>query len=480
MKITHSKPQSIILSAVQKYVEFIAPTYGPAGKKILLVQNEFNHEAVDDGKRSSQAFEIENEFENAVVQYIKETTQKGKDGTTTAGLMMGNIVMEALKDIDNEIVTVDTHGMAISIRKGLLEAVKQVSAMSKKIKTKEEIYAIAYNSYNNKEIAELIAETVYKIGKDGVLAIEDSKGTETSVEIVNGLEVTKGYHSPYFINQEDKVVLDNPAVIIVNKRINLFAEVAPLVKKFIDSGIRGITIVADGFGDDVINKCVAYKMTGGFMPLLIETPGHTDKLDNLSDIAAVTGATVIDDKVYKLSESGIDKAGTCESIKASKDKTVILGGKGKVKEYITNLKSQLEKETNNFNIDRLTKRIAAISGGVAVIKVGAYTENEQKAIKTKVENAVNSAQIAFKGGVVPGAGKTLADIKTSSELLNTALKAPRKQLEENGEKYLDEKAVDPTDVVITALESAVSIASGLITMGGISVPKREKKDKPEY
>lgn len=479
MKLTTSKPEKVILSAVKKYVEFIAPTYGPAGKKILIVQNEFNHEAVDDGKRSSQAFEIENELENAVIQYIKETTQKGKDGTTTAGLIMSNIVLEALKDSDDELKDKDYHGMAISLKKGLIEAVKAITKASRKIKTKEELYSIAYNSYNNEPIAKLVADTIFTIGKDGVLSIEDSKGTETAVEIVNGLELPKGYHSPYLINQDDKVVLELPLILIVNKRINLFSEVAPIIKQCLDKQLRDIVIIAEGFGDDVVNRCIAHKVMGAFRPLLIEAPGVGEKADYLQDIAAVVGASVVDGKVIKLEGltigEGLGVLGTCDVIKSQKDKTVILGGKGKTKDYIAQLKAQLEKTTNNFEKDRLTLRIAAISGGVAVIKVGAYTENEQKSIKTKVENAVNSTQIAYRGGVVAGAGKALLDIKTSSSLLNEALKAPRKQLETNGAKYLDENTVDPADVVITALESAVSIAGGLITMGGISVPKRKKE-----
>lgn len=480
MKLTSSNPQRIILSAVKKYAEFIAPTYGPAGKKILIVQNEFNHEAVDDGKRSSQAFELENELENAVIQYIKETTQKGKDGTTTAGLIMSNIVLEALKDIDDELKDTDLHGLAQGLKKGLVEAVKSVSKASTKIKTKEELYAIAHNSYNDPIIAKLVSDTIFEIGKDGILAVEDSRGTETTVEIVNGLEIPKGYNSPYLINQDDKVVLENPAILVVNKKITLFNEIAKLIKELTEKGVKDITIIAEGFGDDVINKCIGYKMMGMFRPLLIETPGYGDKLENLSDIAAIVGTKVIDEKTLKLEEVTLNHLGTCETIKASKDKTTILGGVGKTKEYIADLKVQLTKATSVFEIDKLTKRIAVLSGGVAVIKVGAYTENEQKGIKAKVENAVNSTQIAFKGGVVPGAGKALLDIKTSSELLNEALKAPRKQLEANGAKYLDENTVDPVDVVITALEQAISIASGLITLGGISVPKREKKDNPQF
>ncbi len=477
MKLTSSNSQPIILNAVREYVDFISPTYGPTGKKTLIVKNEFNLEAVDDGKRTAEAFELPDELENAVIQYIRETTQKGKDGTTTAGIIMSNIVLEGLKDSGDVFNVKDYHGMSLSLKKGLDEAIKAIKKSSTKIKTQEELYAIAYNSYNNEAIAKLISETIFKIGKDGVLSIEDSRGTDTTVEIVNGLEIPKGYFSPYLINQDDRAVLENPSILIVNKKINLFAEVAAIIKSSKDMGRQDIVIIAEGFGDDVVNKCIMYKYGGSFRPLLIETPGYGDKLENLTDISIITGAKVVDDKTLKLTDVTAEHFGTCDIIKSTKDKTTILGGAGRTKEHIAALKVLLEKSVNNFEKDKLTQRIAVMTGGVAVIKVGAYTENEQKGVKTKVENAVNSTQIAFRGGVVKGAGKSLLNIETSSELLNKALQAPRKQLEVNGAKYLDEDAVDPTEVVITALEAAVSIASGLLTMGSISVPKRKEDDK---
>lgn len=482
MKICKTAPEKVILSAIKKYIEFIAPTYGPTGKKTLIVHNDFNIEAVDDGKRSIQAFELEDELEDAVIKYVKETTEKGKDGTTTAGLIMGNIIVEAFGSLDDLLATKDYHGLVVSLKKGVEEAIKAISKSSKSIKTKDELYAIAYNSYNNDKIAKLVADTIHEIGKDGVLSIEDSKGTDTTVEVVNGLEIVKGYASPYFINGQDKVTLENPAILVVNKKINLFSELVPAItypsttrpgaRDFIQPNI---VIIAEGFSDDVINKSIAYKMMGGFQPLLIEAPGYGDKLENMLDLACIVGATLVDEKLLKLDDVTKEHFGSCDSVKSSKDKTVFLGGKGKTKEHINSLKAVLESTTNNFDKDKLTKRIAVLSGGVAVIKVGAYTENEQKGIKTKVENAVNSTQIAFKGGVVPGAGKTLTNITTSSELLNKALKAPRAQLELNGAMYLDENTVDPTDVIITALQAGVSIASGLLEIGGVSVPKKEKK-----
>lgn len=485
MKITHSRPEKVILSAVQKYVEFIAPTYGPAGKKILIVKSDFDHEAVDDGKRSSDAFELQDEFENAIIQYIKETTQKGKDGTTTAVLLMGNIVVEALKDIDNELGNRDYHGMALALRRGLDEAIKKVQKASKQIKTKEELYTVAYNSYKNPDIAELIADTVFKIGKDGVIAIEESQTTSTTVEIVNGVELNKGFISSYFITEGEQVSLKDCKILLVNKKVNSLMEIVPIFTTM-KNGPQGSmpvfdtrtpVIIADSFGEDLINKFIVLKATGQLTPLLIETPHSANKLEALKDIGVIVGAKVIDDKLLTLDKADKDVLGSVDSIVTTKDKTKIIGGagkKGEIKEYVDALKAI--EPVNVHEKDTQTRRVAQLLGGIAVIKLGAYTDNELKGMKTKVENAINSAQLAFKGGVVPGAGKTFLDIKTSSDLLNEAFKAPREQLEKNGIQYLDENTTDPTEVLTTALTTAVSIAEGLITIGGISTSQR-KRDK---
>jgi len=188
--------QKTRLAAIRKYLDWIAPTYGPTGKKTLIVHNEFNIEAVDDAKRSVQAFELEDEFENAVISEVKETTEKGKDGTNTAGILMGNIVIEAFSDLDDGFARKDYHGMVISLKKGVEEAVKQIKKVSKSIKTKEELEAIAYNSYNNEDIAKLIANTVHEIGKDGKLDISDSKSTETTVSSIDFISYPLPYPQP--------------------------------------------------------------------------------------------------------------------------------------------------------------------------------------------------------------------------------------------------------------------------------------------
>lgn len=485
---TNRKVEEIILSAVTKYVNFISPTYGPAGKKTLISKSEYDCEAVDDGKRSSEAFELEDELENAVVQYIQETAKKGKDGTTTAVLLMGAIVTEAFKDLDDELRNSDYHGMALSLRRGMEEAIKKItSTVSKPVKTKEELYKVAYNSYKNRELAELIADTVFKVGKDGAIAIEDSHTTQTTVEVVNGLELNRGYASPYFITEKtEEVSLKNPSFLLVNKKINSLLEILELLttlKATPQGSMRSFdstspVIIADGFGEDLLNRFIILKASGQLTPLLLEIPHGPNKLDTLNDIAIIVGAKVVDDKVLTLDKADKSILGSADSIVSTKDKTKVIGGHGKkadVKAYVENIKAQ--PADNPRLKDEQSRRVAKLSGGIAVIQLGAYTERELAGMKTKVENAVNSTLMAFRSGVVPGAGKTFDDLKTSSDLLNTALKAPRKQLEKNGAQYLDENTTDSTEVVTTALTTGVSIAAELINFGGISAIKREKKDK---
>lgn len=481
MKITNSKPEQIILSAVRQYVAFLAPTYGPTGKKTLIVESEFNHKAVDDGRMTSQSFEIKDELENAVIQYIKETTEKTyqrvKDGTTTAAILMGAIVEEVFKDLDNELKETDYHGITLELKKGLEEAVKQIEKSGKKIKTKEELQAIAFNSFNNTDISKLIAETVFKIGKDGVISIEDSQSVDTIVEVVQGLEVSKGYASPYLINTPDnRVVVKSPLVLLVNKRIDQFSEIVPILKQVIEQK-RQLAIFAEGFGEGLINSVIAQKFVsqGNFNPLLVEIPGFgTGKLETLNDIGVIVGGKVVDERIQLTLESiTIGDLGQADSVESTKDKTIILGGKkADLKTYIEKLRVPAN---NKFDQEKLDKRVATLLGGIAVIKVGGYTENEQKWAKAKIENAFNATQLAFRDGVTAGAGLTFNTIETSSPVLNKALSAPRKQLEKNGKKYLDKGTTDPTGVLIAGLETAVSIASGLITLGGISVVKRKKE-----
>lgn len=482
MKITQSNTKETIRSAVKKYADLILPTYGPAGKKVLIATNEFSLKAADDGHAASAEFELENEFENAVVMYIRESTGKTNsrvgDGTTTS-VVLTKAILDQLFESENPLASGNYHREVLEIQKATKEAVEYIKAKSKKIESADELYKVAYNSYNNEEIARLIADTVFKIGQDGVLAIEDSTTATTEVEVVEGVELEKGYASPYFINTaKEEAVLADPSFILVSGRLDRFADVKPVLELLVNkAGKKDFVIFADGFSEDFLGNMIVSKIRGFFSPILVETPGFGEsKLENLKNIASVVNANIIDGKVTKLESAKLEDLGFAKKVVSKKDKTTIIGGNEEtINRRLDFLQSKLDGETG-FNKERLERTIASLKGGIALIKVGANTENEQKSIKMKVEDAVSATRVAFKDGVVAGGGKTFSEIETSSAILNNALKAPRKQLEDNGKEFLDEDVVDPAGVLVAALETASSIACGLLTMGGIIATKRKDED----
>lgn len=490
MKIANTKALQKIDKAVDHYLELISPTYGPAGKKVLIAHNEFNIKAVDDGFEASKELELPDEFENAVVQYIKEATRKTNeragDGTTTAGLVMGAIFKETLgkKDILS-VLKPNYHKEVEGIKKGIAEAVDHIKGKSKKIKTKQELYKIAYNSYNNDEIATLISDTLFKIGENGLLTIGDSQTTKTEIEMVEGMELLKGYVSPYFINSDkEEAVLQEVVILAVKGKIDSIQQLVPLLTKIKDTNKR-IVIIAEGYSEDTLNNLIMLRMQGLLSPILVETPGFGEnKEENLKNIAVVTGATIVDLKTMSFDEVTPDMLGQAKKVVSRKDKTLIIGGAGDktvISKRVHELKTKLETSKAPYEKEQLEKHIASLEGGMALIKVGAMTENEQKAVKAKVEDAVNATKIAFKDGIVKGAGKTYEEIKTSSDILNRALKVPAQKLKENGEEYLDENVTDPAGVLIAALETGGSIACGLLEISGIITTKREdKEDKVKF
>lgn len=483
MKIIQKDSLKTIVSAVNKYVDFLSCTYGPAGKKILIATTPLR--AVDDSHEASKEFELENEFENAVISYIKEVTKKTyervKDGTTTAAILSQAIVKEVTKDMDDPFSSTNYYGKTLEIKNATLEVINHLKEKSKKIKTKADLYKIAYNSYNNKDIAELISDTIFKIGENGLMSVEDSQGVNTEVEIVKGLEIQKGLLSPYLINNDkEEAVLNDAHVIIINKGIDTYQQIFPLLKKIVVEGNQPFILIAESFSEQAMNNIIMDKLRGVFNPIIIEAPGFGEnKIEVLQDIATITGAKVIDPKVNKLEEIDLSYLGKAKKIVSKTTTTTIIGGQGLKDDLQNRIKSLTSKLEGKIGYERenIIKRIASIEGGIALIKVGANTENEQKAIKSKVENSVNATKIAFKEGISKGAGLAYKEIKTTSNILNEVLKAPRKVLEENGLEYLDENATDATGVLIAALESATSLACELLTTGGIITNKREKKDK---
>lgn len=483
MKIARNHYSGGVKEIVREFVDFLSPTYGPAGRKVLI-QDGYNITSADDGKTAAQHYELDNEIDNAVVMYVKEAMNKTDsrvgDGTTTSAIILGALVEEAGKKNANPLLAINPHGIIQDIRKGAEEAVKQIKKASKDIKTKEELYEVAYNSYNNEEVARVISDTLFSIGKNGAISIEDSPTAKTECEVVEGMELAKGYASPYFVDEGDRVSLKEPVVLLANGKVELFRELLPLLQKMVQEKKSEILIIAEGFSDEVVKNLLMAKIHGGLKTLLVENPAYGDKkLELLKDMAVICGAKIVDDKTDV--RIAFENMGTLISAVSKKESTILVGSgkKADINKRIAQLKEELVK-ANEFEKVGLEKRIASLAGGVAILKVGANTENEQKTKKLKVEDAVNATKVAFRDGIVKGGGRTFESIKTSSEILNRALKAPRKMLEVNGKEFLDENVYDPTQVLIAALESGVSIACGLLEMESVIATKREKQEKIQY
>ena len=437
MKITNNNPTEVILSAIDKYLDFISPTYGPAGKTVLIGSNGVK--AVDDGKIASEHFEVEDEFEQAIIEYIKDTTQKTneriQDGTTTSAILMSSIIKEIFNDKGHNKNNV------LEVKKGLEEAKRHIIKEAKQVTNKSDLEKIAYSAYNNKAISKIVAEVVYKVGVDGIIHIEDSEEMTTTYEIASGYEIQSGYVSTHLVNRGDNVFLDKPCVIIVNDDLNTIQQAIPILEMIMKSKKKQFIIMADSFGDQVISIIAMNKVNGVFKPLLVNNAGFGDeKHEILQKIATLTGATIHNPKLGAFKKEDFGEA---KSIEATKNKTSIIG---------------------NEIID---------GGKSAVIKVGSPTKNEQQTVREKIEDSVGATKIALSSeyGIIIGGGMTYKDIKTSSPILNKALKKPREILEFNGKEFLKE-VYDPAESLIASLETAVSIACGLAEIGRMSVVKR--------
>ena len=474
----------VVLSATEKYYNYVAPTYGPVGKSVLIDEG-YSLRAVDDGKIASQSFELDDECENAIIKYIRQAANKTDDrvgdGTTTAAVITTSLVKEILEHKDFSVAKSVPKEVA-SIQKGLLEAIKKIRKESKKVKTKNELYEVAFNSFNDKETATLVSETLFELGKDAFISVEDSQGTTMEKEVVSGLQIEKGFASPYLITSErGHCEIASPAVLLVNKKIDSFDSLVKLLTPMVNTGKKDIVVVADGFSDDVIRNTIVSKIQGLIRPLLVDIPGFgTGKAHVLKDICAIVGGRVVDPQGGDdIAASSVEWFGSAELVRSDRNITTFLNGGGSQKERqsrVSELQRDLEAAASPMEIERIKKRIAQLSGGVAIIRVGALTEHEQKTKRAKVDDAVNATTVAFRGGLSLGGGMTFSNIETSSETLNKALKLPRELLEKNGKEFLSDGVYDPTEVLIAALETAVSTASGLVMLSGVNAIKDKEEE----
>lgn len=472
----------LIFDAVDKLVDFIKPTFGPAQNKIIIERGRYQ-EVLDDGVATAKEFELEDEFENSVVRLVKEaaikTNDRVGDGTTSSLIMLQALMKEIKEDkrTSREIIK--------ELQQGLEEFKKEIKKRAKKIKTKKDLKQAAYISFNNEKMAETISDILFELGTDSIITIEESKSLETTYNVVKGLQFQRGYASSYFINNPEKAetIMEKPYILVTDKEIYDPKELLPLMNKVIATGNRQLLVIADDIRGEALATLVLNFLKGiGLFPAVKAPYYSNDKYEFLMDVAELTGANFKVTNLNKeLKDLEIEDLGTAERVIITKDSTTIVGGAGKnLEKYLKTMKAMIETIDSDIKRDKMKERLAKLTSGVAVIKVGGATENEMKSLRYKVEDAVNATKIAYKDGVVKGAGITLWEIKTSSGILNRALEYPHKQLLANLEVdnlEVGEDIIDPVEVLIAGVESAVSIVSLLITTKGILVEKNEETKK---
>lgn len=441
--------RKIIRSAVNKLVDFVEPTYGPNGKKVII-DSIHTVNPLDDGVSVARAFKLKNPFEQTVVKLIRQvaikTSDRAKDGTTGS-----LIILRALINYFNWFRRFFYN--SDNLKKAVKEVKQQLLEKVTKITTVKELESVAFISYNNEEMSEIIADTIFKIGPDGIITIEGGEGFETKTKIVEGIQFNNGYLSPAMITNSERqeTVYENPTIFLVDKKLSTINDILPILEKIITDKAKAL-IIAEDIESDALETIVKNRLRGTLDIVAVKIPFGIDKMDFLNDIKSVIGGE-------------INQATTaCQKIIVTRNSTTLIGGE-KPTERILQLKEQLKNTENQIEKKKLQERIARLSSGIAIIKIGANTEAEMKAIKAKVENSVNTTQLAFKNGVVDGAGRTLMKIKTCNKALNKALKQPNKILLKRG--GLSDNVFDSVDVLIAGIESAVSIADILLTSKGI-------------
>jgi chaperonin GroEL len=509
---------------VDQLANAVKVTLGPKGRNVVIDKKFGAPTITKDGVTVAKEIELEDPIENMGAQMVREVASKTSDvagdGTTTATVLAQAIVREGLKN-----VTAGANPM--DLKRGIDLAVTRVVAELKKISRpvqgKKEIAQIGTISANNdQKIGDLIADAMEKVGKDGVITVEEAKGTETTVDVVEGMQFDRGYLSPYFVTNADtmEAELEDPYILIHDKKISAMKDLLPILEKAAQTG-RSIVIIAEDVEGEALATLVVNKIRGTLRVVAIKAPGFGDRRKAmLDDIAILTGGQVIsEEQGYKLENATVAYLGTAKKIVVDKDNTTIVEGAGKkeeIKKRINEIKSQVEKTTSDYDKEKLQERLAKLSGGVAVLKIGASTEVEMKEKKARVEDALHATRAAVEEGIVAGGGVALirtipflSEVKTVNEdqqtgvdIVRRALEEPIRQIVANAglegsvvvdkvknekgdfgfnaltEKYEDlvkAGVIDPTKVTRVAIENAASVASLLLTTEATIVEKPEKK-----
>jgi chaperonin GroEL len=513
-------------SGVDKLANAVKTTLGPKGRNVVLDKGYGSPTITNDGVTIAKEIELEDKTENLGAEIIKEVASKANDaagdGTTTATILAQAIISEGLKN-----VTAGSDPLALKkgIEKGTEEVVKNLKKISKSVSDKSEISQVATISAEDSEMGNLIAEVIDEVGKDGVVTIEESQTFGLEKEIVKGLQFDRGYISPYMVTNAEKMEaeFEDPYLLITDRKISAISEIVPILEKMAKAGKKDIVIIADEVEGEALATLVVNKLRGVLNVLAVKAPGFGDnKKEMLQDLAIVCGGQVVSEELgMKLEDVEPSMLGSARKVISTKDNTTIVEGKGEKQEIekrVNQLKKISETIDSEFDKEKIQERVAKLSGGVAVIKVGAVSEIEQKARQHKAEDALAATRAAIEEGIVPGGGvallrsiealkeiKAQGDEMTGVNILKKALEAPIRQIalnaavdgsviiqkireskEEsfgfNADKMIFEdliKAgiVDPTKVVRSALENAASAAAMLLTTECVVVDKPEEKDK---
>jgi chaperonin GroEL len=510
----------------------VATTLGPKGRNVALDKKFGAPTVTHDGVTVAKEIELKDPYENMGAQLLKEAATKTNDvagdGTTTATVLAQAIVHEGLKN-----VTAGANPM--QIKRGLEMAtdavVNAIKKMSTPVEDKHEIANVAAISAADQEIGDLIAEVMDKVGKDGVVTVEESKGREFETEYVEGMQFDRGYISPYFVTSPEAMesVIENAYVLIHDKKISAASDIVPLMEKLLQKGRRDIVVIAEDVDGEALATLVLNKLRGMFNILAVKAPGFGDRRKAmLQDIAVLTGGTVITEELgRKLESVTLDDLGQAAKVVADKDNTTIVEGKGQLKEIkgrIEQIKAEIENTTSDYDKEKLQERLAKLSGGVAIIRVGAATETELKEKKHRVEDALSATRAAVEEGIVPGGGVALVnsidslkrvksddeDVQTGINIMRRALEEPMRRISANAgqdgaviidtvrrmSKEKDNKnigynvlsgsfedmvksgIIDPAKVTRSAVENAASIAAMILTTDALITDIPEKNPAP--
>lgn len=390
-------------------------TIGPRGRNVVLEKGYGAPTITNDGVSIAKEISLKDKFENMGAEIVKEVAEKTNDvagdGTTTSVILTQAIITEGLRQTT---MGVNPMGVRVGIERAAEKVVEALKAAATPIKTKEEIKQVATISAESAELGEKIADTINKVGKDGVVTVEESQSVGIDYEVVKGLQFDKGYVSPYMITNAERMeaVMEDASILVTDKKIAGIKEILPFLEKLAQSGKKDLVIIAEDIEGEALTTFVLNKLRGSFNVLGVKAPGYGDrKKDMLADIAATIGATVVSEEVgLKFESVGLEVLGGAHRVIATKDETTVVGGKGKKSEIdarLAQLRKQKEQSDSKYDIEKFDERIAKLSGGVAVIRVGAATETEMKYLKLKIEDAVNATKAAIAEGIVSGGGVAL-------------------------------------------------------------------------